>query len=90
VARSGFPHRRFHQDVSVKEPGSLRVDSDMRLVVLSNSNNGASPPGKDWIASGFLNPVKSRVRLQLALANGLDFASIRGKFENTLVNYVYA
>ncbi|KAG7529467.1 hypothetical protein FFLO_05643 [Filobasidium floriforme] len=58
------------------------------IVASTKINEGAVPAGRDWISAGFLNPVKARIRLQLAIATGLDMNGIRAKFENTLVGYL--
>ena len=53
------------------------------------SNNGAAVPGNNQgIAAGYLNPVKARLRLQLALSAGQDYKQIRSTFEDELLSYI--
>ncbi|ORY73843.1 L-asparaginase [Leucosporidium creatinivorum] len=61
------------------------------IVLSSKTNGGAVPPsGSGAISSGFLNPVKSRLQLQLALATGMGMEEIRGLFEDKLAGYLEA
>lgn len=56
------------------------------VVVSTKINVGAVVPstGSDSIAAGFLNPVKSRIQLQYALANGMNMNETRKSFEGVL------
>lgn len=62
------------------------------VIASSKVNVGAVVPNTDkssFIRSGFLNPVKSRMQAQLALASGYDLAAIRASFEDVLYDYLY-
>ena len=57
------------------------------IVISSKTNGGAVEPGSaqgESVSSGYLNPVKSRLQLQLALAHGMGLEQIRGVFEDKL------
>lgn len=56
------------------------------VVVSTKVNVGAVVPseGSDTIAAGFLNPVKARIQLQYALANGMNMNQTRKSFESVL------
>lgn len=56
------------------------------MVISTKINVGAVVPsaGSDSIAAGFLNPVKARIQLQYALANGMNMTAIRTSFEGVL------
>lgn len=58
------------------------------IVASSKTENGAVVPGGTAIGSGYLNPVKSRIQLQLALATGQTFTQIKTTFEGILATYV--
>lgn len=65
--------------------------SGIPIVISSKTNGGAVPPkGKGAISSGFLNPVKSRLQLALAIASGMEMEEIRGLFEDKLSGFLEA
>jgi hypothetical protein len=53
-------------------------------------NNGAvvPDPGSSLISSGYLNPVKSRMQLQLAIATGMSAEETKQAFEGVLSGYL--
>ncbi|KAI5453643.1 hypothetical protein NCC49_005465 [Naganishia albida] len=62
------------------------------VIASSKVNVGAVVPDNDkssFIRAGFLNPVKSRMQAQLALASGYDLTAIRASFEDVLYDYLY-
>lgn len=62
------------------------------IVASSKVNVGAVVPDSDkssFIRAAFLNPVKSRMQLQLALASGYSLDEIRASFEDVLYDYLY-
>jgi L-asparaginase len=62
------------------------VAAGVPVVVSTKINVGCVVPskGSDSIAAGFLNPVKSRIQLQFALANGMSMNETRAAFEEVL------
>lgn len=62
------------------------AEKGVYVVVSSKINAGAVVPssGDTTIAGGFLNPVKARIQLQFAIANGLSADGIRDTFEGVL------
>ncbi|KAL8286599.1 hypothetical protein RQP46_004127 [Phenoliferia psychrophenolica] len=61
------------------------------IVVSTKTNGGAVEPGSDvgqTVKSGFLNPVKSRLQLQLALAHSMGLEEVRAAFENKLGKFL--
>ena len=60
------------------------------VVVSTKINVGVEVPtkGSDSIGAGLLNPVKARIQLQYALANGLNMTEIRDVFEGVLADMI--
>lgn len=58
------------------------------VVVSTKTNAGAAPPrgSGPTVGSGFLNPVKSRIQLQFAMANNYSMDEIREAFEGKLAD----
>ncbi|KAK4706024.1 L-asparaginase, partial [Phenoliferia sp. Uapishka_3] len=73
---------------SLAEPHiSAALLAGIPIVISSKTNGGAVEPGSsagEEVSSGYLNPVKSRLQLQLALAHGMGLEQIRGLFEDKL------
>lgn len=65
------------------------VDSGVPVVFSTKTNNGATPPdggaGSSSIGAGYLNPVKARLMLQLALGTGMNTSQIAGLFEDKML-----
>ncbi|KAK5129215.1 hypothetical protein LTR08_003739 [Meristemomyces frigidus] len=62
------------------------VAQGVPVVISTKINVGCVVPsaGSDTIAAGFLNPVKSRIQLQYALANNYSMNATRASFEQVL------
>jgi len=65
---------------------SAAVAQGVPVVISTKINVGCVVPsaGSDSIAAGFLNPVKARIQLQYALANGYGMNATRASFEQVL------
>lgn len=74
----------YYQSLTLCTPLSLLLSFPSQV------NNGAVVPDSSSpvISSGYLNPVKSRMQLQLALATGMDMNQTRVAFEGVLAGYL--
>lgn len=64
------------------------LDQGVPIVFSTRTGSGAVVPRTGGIGSGFLNPPKSRIQLQLALATGLDYNATKASFEKVLGDYL--
>jgi L-asparaginase len=64
------------------------LDQGVPVVFSTRTGSGAVVPRTEGISSGFLNPPKSRIQLQLAIATGMDFNATKASFEKVLGDYL--